>query len=141
VVGVEERAFKQQAIQLLVSRVRLLLHREYGITDTPIRAVPVDTDKVLRASVIESPARAGHFFASVRAPWWPIVAGEMTTFPKSGHDDTIDALSGAVQLAYKVLALLQMREAASHPVELQFTTGMPSPRKQGELERMLSWYR
>jgi predicted phage terminase large subunit-like protein len=136
-VGIEERAFKQQAIRLLVARVRRILRDQYGLTDVHIESVPVDTDKVLRARVVEPIARAGFLSTDPRAPWWPTMSTEMTTFPLGAHDDTIDALSGAVQLGYKLRGLLAMREATRKPSDMHVRTGAQPTHKPSELETMV----
>jgi predicted phage terminase large subunit-like protein len=137
-VGIEDRAFKQQAIKMLVTRVRHALRNEYGLTTIPIESVPIDTDKVYRARMVEAPAKAGLISTEKRQPWWPILSGEMTTFPLGAHDDTIDALSGAVAMAYRITALLRMRDALKHPSEMRVRSGMSLHKAPSELEQMLA---
>jgi predicted phage terminase large subunit-like protein len=110
-VCVAQRAYEHQfATRNLCRGIQDVLRARYGVALT-IDAVAEDQDKVIRARIIEDWAKAGLVYVDARAvvqpaqdtPFWPIISREMTRFPKSGHDDTIDALSGAVRTALERL--------------------------------------
>jgi len=93
-VGVEEGAYKQAAVRDIV---RLLTFR---LTHpAAVLPVPVSRDKVTRALLAASRAQHGFLFADKAAPWWGDFLTELLRFPKGAHDDQVDALAGAVQLA------------------------------------------
>ena len=97
VVAVEEGAYKQRATQDLLARVnRLVSASGHAATATALR---VTRDKVFRARIPAGRAEAGFVHADRLAPWWQAFETELLRFPKGAHDDQVDALSGAVQLA------------------------------------------
>jgi predicted phage terminase large subunit-like protein len=89
VVGVEQAGFQLSAVQDLLrapeSRARTL------------QGVPVDRDKLSRAQPWIARTEAGKV-ALVRGAWVSDFLSEAIAFPE-GHDDYIDAVSGAVALA------------------------------------------
>jgi predicted phage terminase large subunit-like protein len=89
-VGVEAVAFQQAAVQDL-----LAAPESYG---REVRGVAVDRDKLSRAQPWIARAEQGKV-ALVRGAWVPEFLAEAEAFPQGGHDDQVDAVSGAVALA------------------------------------------
>ena len=96
IVGVEIPAFRQEATLELVRSVNQLLINRHACT---VVAVPVSTDKVVRARPHAGKAEGGTAFYDRQHPLWPIVQAELLGFPGSQHDDLVDACSGAVTMA------------------------------------------
>lgn len=59
-----------------------------------VRAEPVTGDKVTRAGPLAAQAEAGNV-RLVRGPWNEDFLAELHNFPEGGHDDQVDAASGA----------------------------------------------
>jgi len=93
VVGVEEAAYRAPVTRDLIGR---LLR---GDLPCHFQAVKPVADKVMRARLPAGRAEAGLLFADRGAPWFEEFAAELTAFPNGAHDDQVDALSGATQLA------------------------------------------
>src|SRR5262245_6601828 len=93
VVGVEEAAYRQPVTRDLIGR---LLRGELPCHFTSVKPT---ADKVARARLPAGRAEAGLVYADRGAPWFEEFAAELTSFPNGVHDDQVDALSGAVQLA------------------------------------------
>lgn len=76
------------------------MHR-LAMSRIAVSVIPVkpSTDKVMRAQLPAGRAKAGFVYADTSAPWWSGFLQELLAFPKGGHDDQVDALSGVVQLA------------------------------------------
>ena len=99
-VGIEKRAFeKQGATQELVRALQV------GLDFSPchIEGVEADVDKVSRAMIIAGRAKAGLITVDRNAPWWHKLSSEMSHFPRSAHDDRVDALAYCVRLAVQRL--------------------------------------
>lgn len=92
-IGIEEPAFKQAVVQDL--RRRLI---RSGISAAVVTVKP-SKDKVTRARLPASRAEAGLIYVDNTAPWTEKFVAECMAFPNAEHDDQVDALSGAVQLA------------------------------------------
>lgn len=69
--------------------LRELLRGLRSMTDQPS-----DTDKVVRATPLEPVIEAGNFHC-LRAEWNDAYEAELAAFPHGGHDDQVDATSGA----------------------------------------------
>jgi len=95
-VGIEVPAFKQEATGQLVQAINQLLIGRHACA---VVAVPVSTDKVVRARPHAAKAEAGLAFYDRAHPLWPIVEAELLGFPGAAHDDLVDAGSGAVTMA------------------------------------------
>jgi len=67
-------------------------------TTLPVLPVPVDRDKVARATAVTPLIEAGRVFLPEQAPWLADFLEEMGAFPTGAHDDQVDALTQA--LAY-----------------------------------------
>ena len=131
VVCVAQRAYETQfATRNLCRSVQDVLRERWSLVVT-IDAVAEDQDKVIRARIVEDWSKAGFMYVDQRAlvqpaqntPFWPIIRGEMTKFPKSGHDDTIDALSGAVRTALERLRELMALKALRAGIPVRHTVG------------------
>ena len=99
-VGIEKRAFeKQGATQELVRALQV------GLNFSPCHIEPVeaDTDKVSRAMIIAGRAKAGLITVDRNALWWHKLSTELSHFPRSAHDDRVDALAYTVRLAVQRL--------------------------------------
>lgn len=109
-VGIERRAFeKQGATRDLVRALQRQLQGKLAVT---IDAVEADTDKLSRAMIIPGRAKAGLISVDRRAEWWTALSAEMSKFPKSAHDDRIDALAHLVRLAVERLERVRSLAAA-----------------------------
>lgn len=87
-VGIESVAYQAAAVQQAAMSSLL-----------PIQEVKVDRDKVTRARLPAARAEAGKVFLLLGAPWLGFFTDELASFPTGVHDDTVDALSGAIALA------------------------------------------
>jgi len=93
VVGVEEAAYRAPVTRDLIGR---LLRGELPCHFQAIKPV---ADKVTRARLPAGRAEAGLLYCDRGAPWYEEFAAELTAFPNGAHDDQVDALAGATQLA------------------------------------------
>lgn len=100
-VGVEEGAFKQAATRDLIRNVNAILARERMAVG--VLAIKADRDKVTRAQLPAGRAKGMQLFADRMARWWHDFEIEALGFPRQKHDDQVDALSGAMQLAIEKL--------------------------------------
>jgi predicted phage terminase large subunit-like protein len=91
-VGIEEAAFRQAVTADIVSRLA-------GRASARIQAIKPAGDKVARAYLPAGRGEAGLLYADRDAPWFPALEAEALGFPLSSHDDQVDALSGAAQMA------------------------------------------
>lgn len=107
-VGIEKRAFEKQGATIDLCR-RLEIYCEERGFILHVEAIPADTDKVTRAMVIPGRAKAGLITVDRRAKWWPGLAREMSLFPKSEHDDQIDALAYLVRMSVEKLELVRAK--------------------------------
>ena len=54
---------------------------------------PYRSDKITRARSIQARMRAGAVKFDKGAEWWDVFENEMMQFPRSKHDDCVDAMS------------------------------------------------
>jgi predicted phage terminase large subunit-like protein len=73
------------------------LQREPSLVGTSLRSIRVDKDKISRALPVASRAEAGKV-KLVRGNWLSDFLDETSSFPNGGHDDQVDAVSGASQM-------------------------------------------
>lgn len=126
-VGIEKRAFEKQGATMDLCRRLEIYCSERGFI-CQFEPIPADTDKVTRAMVIPGRAKAGLISVDRRAPWWQRLAREMSTFPKSEHDDQIDALAYLVRMSVEKLEKIRAMMALmghSVPVAYEETPGVP----------------
>jgi predicted phage terminase large subunit-like protein len=132
-VGVEEVAFRQAAIADIVQR---LAQR----ASARVQAVKPMGDKVARAYLPAGRGEAGLLYADRAAPWFPPFESEALGFPLSSHDDQVDALSGAAQMAVDHLATRarahDLADLASNTLPIVRHTGNGVPRLDPKLEGM-----
>lgn len=67
--------------------------QERGVYPNIIGMSPYRSDKMTRARSIQARMRAGAVKFDMTADWWPIYEEEMMQFPRSKHDDCVDATS------------------------------------------------
>ena len=91
-ITVEVAAFRQEATLAIV---RDISQRLIGRHACAVLAVPVSTDKVVRARAHAAKAEAGDARYDRAHPLWPVVEAELLAFPGGQHDDLVDACSGA----------------------------------------------
>src|SRR5690606_9993018 len=90
--GVQTRiGIEQDPGQAGVSEVDLLIRMLQGFN---AKAYKVQKDKVTRASPVSAQAEAGNV-KILRSKWNEDFFRELENFPDGGHDDQVDALSGA----------------------------------------------
>ena len=114
-----KRAFEKQGAtrDLVRSIQQLAAHKRLHIE--PVEA---DADKISRAMIITGRAKAGLVSVDRKAPWWHALSSEMSRFPRSAHDDRVDALAYVVRLAVERLANVRaMLIAMSGPVSVKHT--------------------
>ena len=99
-VGIERRAFEKQG-----ATQDLLRALQARVDWSPCHMEPVeaDTDKLSRALIIAGRAKAGLISVDRSAPWWHALSVELSRFPRSAHDDRVDALAYCVRLAVERL--------------------------------------
>jgi predicted phage terminase large subunit-like protein len=105
-VAIEEPAFKQAQARNL----KALLSSRIGGHVATYDTVPVDRDKVARASVAATRSEVGQVFADRAAAWWPAFLQELLRFPKGAHDDQVDAFAGAVLYALEKVRFAESSE-------------------------------
>ena len=88
-IGIEAVAFQAAGVQEL--------QRDPALGRHLIRPVHPDKDKYTRALPWAARAEAG-LVSLVRAPWNDAFLAELSDFPQGGHDDQVDAVSGAMDL-------------------------------------------
>lgn len=128
-VGVEEAAFKQAVTFDLVTRIQ-------ARAAARVQAIKPAGDKVARAYLPAGRAEAGMLFADRDAPWYPEFEAEALGFPLAAHDDQVDALSGAAQMAAQHLATLaETRGLAAIAGQAMpiVRTAQPSPAELAQL--------
>jgi predicted phage terminase large subunit-like protein len=133
-VGVEEAAFKQAVTADLCARVGKKAAAR-------VQAMKPAGDKVARAYLPAGRGEAGLLFADRAAPWFPIFDAECLGFPLSSHDDQVDALSGATQMAVEHLAIRARAQdlagLARQPQPIVRTSRDPGPSPAEHARRML----
>ncbi len=107
-VGIEKRAFEKQGATMDLCRRLEIFCNNRGFSCS-FEAIPADNDKVTRAMIIPGRAKAGLITVDRRAPWWPLLSREMSMFPKSEHDDQIDALAYLVRMSVEKLESIRSR--------------------------------
>lgn len=119
-VGIEKRAFeKQGATRDFLRRLRIYLEEKRF--DCELEPVEADSDKVTRAMIIPGRAKAGLITVDKRAKWWPLLSRELSTFPKSAHDDQVDALAHLVRLVVEKLQNVRAkRQMLGQSVPVQY---------------------
>lgn len=133
-VGVEEAAFRQSVTSDIVSRLAQRVSAR-------VQAIKPAGDKVARAYLPAGRGEAGLLYADRGAPWFPAFEAEALGFPLASHDDQVDALSGAAQMATEHLATLaRARDAASMfrqgPMAVnRITSNGPLPVERGRYVR------
>jgi predicted phage terminase large subunit-like protein len=125
-IGIEKRAVeKQGATQELIRGIQRLLKGRHE--ECAIEPVEADTDKVSRALIIAGRAKAGLITTDRKAPWWHDLSNEMSRFPRSQHDDRIDALAHLVRLVLeRLMKIRTLRTLMAQPVTVRVraeTTG------------------
>jgi hypothetical protein len=118
-IGIEKRAYERQgATKDLIRGVQRLLVGRHE--ECSIEAVEADADEVSRSLIIAGRAKAGLISVDRSAPWWHALSSEMSRFPRSSHDDRIDALGYLVRLAVERLTKVRaLRLLMSQPVAVR----------------------
>lgn len=92
-VGIEAVAFQLAAVQEI--------QQSREAMRTAVRGIGVDRDKLSRALPWVAKAEAGHLRLVAGSAWGEFLA-ECDQFPEGEHDDTIDAVSGALAMVADV---------------------------------------
>lgn len=130
-VGIERRAYEKQGAAGDLCRQLLAYCEERGFSAW-IEPIEVDTDKITRAMIIPGRARAGLITADKRTAWWSILARQMSQFPRSAHDDDVDALAHLVRMVVEKLDRLRSLQGLlgqSSPIVIA------EPHKNGDLHK------
>ena len=85
-----------------------------------VRPIPPQGDKEVRARPASAQAEQGNIYL-VRGPWNKAFLDELEAFPKGGHDDQVDGLSGA----FNFLESSNVQPAAGATVEAAKSTYDP----------------
>ena len=113
-VTVEVPAYRQEATLVLVRQLNQALQ---GRAACHVAAVPVSTDKVVRARAHAGKAEAGDARYDRGHPLWPVVEAELLAFPGGADDDLVDSCSGAVTAClYGAEALLRGQGGSGRPL-------------------------
>ena len=105
-VGIEKRAFSHQGATRDLCRQLLGYCEERGFT-LDIEPIEADANKLARAMIIPGRAKAGLITVDQRKPFWAILSRQMAQFPRSAHDDDVDALAHLVRLVVERLERLR----------------------------------
>ena len=129
-VSIEKRAFQKQGATIdLIKQIQIHLQTKGSFTAT-IDGVEADTDKVSRAMIVPGRAKAGLITVDRRSAWWPGLSREMSLFPKSDHDDQVDALAYVVRLAVEKLEKIRaMRNLLGKSARVAYTEAADDPSK------------
>lgn len=118
-VGIEKRAWEKQGATRDLC-LRLMGYCEQAGWSLAIEPIEADTDKVTRAMIITGRAQAGLITADKHTDWWPELSKQMSTFPRSTHDDGVDAVAYIVRLvALKLESARAMQAMLGHSSQLQ----------------------
>lgn len=89
-------------------------------------ALPVQGDKVEHARRLEAKGAAGKIFRPSRhVSWWTDLAIELSQFPMGAHDDQVDALSYAIDLA------LPLHGGSAVPISIERHSAWGGQRSHG----------
>ena len=108
-VGIEKRAYEREGATRDLCRQIMAICEEshYAVTIEPIE---VDGDKVTRAQILPGRAKQGLITVDRNSKWWPILSRQMSQFPRSAHDDDVDALAHLVRLAIEKLERVRAQQ-------------------------------
>jgi phage terminase large subunit-like protein len=127
-VGIEKRAYEKQGAtkDLCNQLMAYCAERNCALTIEPVVA---DTDKVSRAMIIPGRAQAGLITADKRAKFWTDLSKQMSLFPRSQHDDDVDALAHLVRLVVEKLEKVRSQKqllGKSAQIVVEETSNRPS---------------
>ena len=105
-VGIEKRAYEREGATRDLCR-QLMAYCEERHFSLNLEPIECDGDKISRAMIIPGRAKAGLITADKRAPFWTRLAKQMSQFPRSTHDDDVDALAHLVRLVVEKLERLR----------------------------------
>src|SRR6266567_2123218 len=126
-VGIEKRAYEREGATRDLCR-QLMSYCEARRFSLTIEPIETDGDKITRAMIIPGRAKAGSITADLHSTWWPILSRQMSTFPRSAHDDDIDALAHLIRLVIEKLAVLRAKQALlGHSSRVQYVSATPPP--------------
>lgn len=95
-VGIWKGVNKAATVSTLVSGLRRRLIGTHACAFLPVDETK---DKITRARLPAGYLAGGRLHVRKDAPWFAAFEAELRGFPNRAHDDQVDALSGAVQLA------------------------------------------
>src|SRR6266516_3354940 len=105
-VGIEKRAYEREGATRDLCR-QLMAYCEERHFSLNLEPIECDGDKISRAMIIPGRAKAGLITADKRAPFWTRLSKQMSQFPRSAHDDDVDALAHLVRLVVEKLERLR----------------------------------
>lgn len=112
VVGIEETQISKALGPFL--RERMV---ETGVFLNVVPLIPHRTDKELRARSIQARMRAKSVKFDKEADWYPELEDEMMKFPRSRHDDQVDAIAYLGLLIDKFISAPTSQEIAEEEYE------------------------
>jgi len=125
VVGFEDGQIYRAIEALLKKRMR-----ERGFYPATVVLKPI-TDKLARGRALQGRMQQGMVSFASGAPWADSLRTEMLRFPAGAHDDQVDSLSWAAQLAVG-------REAPRRPTPKKTKSWMDKLRSDGTLSHMVA---
>jgi predicted phage terminase large subunit-like protein len=114
-----------QAIEDKVSGTAII--QQGRLNGTPFKVLKADTDKLCRATHIAIAYQNGMVYHKAGAPWLTDFESELLLFPKGGHDDQVDCVAHAGNLAVTDAVLkgeLDQREIVLWPPVRHNDTGL-----------------
>jgi predicted phage terminase large subunit-like protein len=130
-VGIEKRAYERQGATRDLCR-QLLAYCEERHWSLNFEAIECDTDKIGRAMIIPGRAKAGLITADKRQAFWSRLSRQMSQFPRSVHDDDVDALAHLIRLIVEKLEKLREQQTLlGHSAPLQYVSGPPPRQEDG----------
>lgn len=95
-IGVENVQYQKSLIQQAIK------------SGLPVKSLRPDKDKISRALMIASQLENGMIYFQRNADYLPEFEKELLNFPKSRHDDQVDAFSYIIQMIYSTSGMLPL---------------------------------
>jgi predicted phage terminase large subunit-like protein len=94
----------------------------------PVMPIRPDGDKLSRAHVVVPSWEAGLIYAPTGAPWIAEFLEELTAFPRSAHDDQVDAFVMGVRYLSSQMGVIELYTRLAAPTLLPlYASALPAP--------------